>query len=92
VRLAIYSTERNAEGARGQIPAEDKQAIEAAMTEAREAFKSEDLERIKRAQEELNESLPQSWLEVMYREAQAQPVEPSRDQTGRRAQRAQRVM
>jgi len=51
LRLAHLLDRADAEGARGQIPAEDKQAIEAAMTEAREALKSEDLERIKRAQE-----------------------------------------
>src|ERR1700747_1184487 len=49
----VYSTERTLRDHGDKVPAEDKQAIEAAMTEAREALKSDDLERIKRAQEEL---------------------------------------
>ena len=41
------------------------------MTEAREAMTSDDLERIKRAQEELTKA-SHKLAEVMYREAQAQ--------------------
>src|SRR5881296_1734740 len=67
----VYSTERTLRDHGDKIPAEDKQAIEAAMTEAREALKSDDLERIKRAQEELTKA-SHKLAEVMYREAQAQ--------------------
>src|SRR6184192_2927058 len=44
----IYSTERTLRDYGDKVPAEDKQAIEAAMTDAREALKIDDLERIKR--------------------------------------------
>src|ERR1700704_2620899 len=49
----IYSTERTLRDYGDKIPAEDKQAIEAAMAEAREALKGDDLDRVKRAQEAL---------------------------------------
>ncbi len=68
----IYSTERTLNEHGDKIPAEDKQTIEAAMTEAREALKGDDLERIKRAQEALTKA-SHKLAEVMYREAQAQP-------------------
>src|SRR6195256_3104617 len=43
----IYSTERTLRHYGDKIPAEDKQGIEAAMSEAREALKGEDVDRIK---------------------------------------------
>ena len=52
----VYSTERTLNEHGDKIPAEDKQTIEAAMTEAREALKGDDLERIKRAQEALTKA------------------------------------
>jgi molecular chaperone DnaK len=76
----VYSTERTLRDHGDKIPAEDKQAIEAAMTEAREALKSDDLERIKRAQEELTKA-SHKLAEVMYREAQAQ-AQPGGAQPG----------
>jgi len=66
----IYSTERTLRDYGDKIPAEDKQGIEAAMSEAREALKGEDLERIKRAQEALTKA-SHKLAEVMYRETQA---------------------
>ena len=48
----------------------DKQAIETALTEMREALKTEDLERIKRAQEALTKA-SHKLAEVMYKDAQA---------------------
>jgi molecular chaperone DnaK len=76
----VYSTERTLREHGDKVPAEDKQAIEAAMTEAREALKSDDLERIKRAQEELTKA-SHKLAEVMYREAQAQ-AQPGGAQPG----------
>ena len=52
----VYSTERTLSDHGDKVPAEDKQAIEAALNEAREALKSDDLERIKKAQEELTKA------------------------------------
>jgi molecular chaperone DnaK len=66
----VYSTERTLREHGDKIPAEDKQAIEAALGEAREALKTDDQERIKRAQESLTRA-SHKLAEVMYREAQA---------------------
>jgi hypothetical protein len=61
------------------------------MTEAREALKSDDLERIKRAQEELTKA-SHKLAEAMYREAQNPPAEPSLDPTARRVRKVRRGM
>ena len=66
----VYSTERTLRDHGDKIPAEDKQTIEAAMAEAREALKGDDLDRIKRAQEALTKA-SHKLAEAMYREAQA---------------------
>src|SRR5207247_10724513 len=71
----IYSTERTLRDHGDKVPAEDKQAIEAAMTDAREALKGDDLDRIKRAQEALTKA-SHKLAEVMYREAQASAQPP----------------
>jgi molecular chaperone DnaK len=76
----VYSTERTLREHGDKIPAEDKQTIEGAMSEAREALKSEDLDRIKRAQEELTKA-SHKLAEVMYREAQAK-AQPGGAQSG----------
>jgi molecular chaperone DnaK len=76
----VYQTERTLNEHGDKIPAEDKQTIEAAMIEAREALKGDDLERIKRAQEALTKA-SHKLAEVMYREAQAQ-AQPSGGQAG----------
>src|SRR5207244_2055586 len=83
----IYSTERTLRDYGDKVPAEDKQAIEAAMTDAREAFKGDDLDRIKRAQEALTKA-SHKLAEVMYREAQAsaQPGGPAASGDGAPAQ------
>ena len=66
----VYSTERTLRDHGEKITAEDKQGIEGALGEAREALKGDDLERIKRAQEALTK-VSHKLAEVMYREAQA---------------------
>jgi molecular chaperone DnaK len=71
----VYSTERTLRDHGDKVPAEDKQAIEAAMGEAREALKGDDLDRIKRAQEALTKA-SHKLAEVMYREAQASAQPP----------------
>jgi molecular chaperone DnaK len=71
----VYSTERTLREHADKIPVDDKQAIESAMGEAREALKTDDLDRIKRAQEALTQA-SHKLAEVMYREAQAKSQQP----------------
>jgi len=66
----VYSTERTLSEHGDKVPASDKEAIEAALNETREALKTEDLERIKKAQEALT-TVSHKLAEAMYREAQA---------------------
>jgi molecular chaperone DnaK len=65
-----YSTERTLREHGDKVPADDKTAIESALGELREAVKSEDVDRIKRAEESLQKA-SHKLAEVMYREAQA---------------------
>ena len=71
----VYSTERTLSEHGDKIPAGDKQGIDAALAEAREALKTEDLDRIKRAEEALTKA-SHKLAEVMYREAQAKSQQP----------------
>jgi molecular chaperone DnaK len=66
----VYSTERTLSEHGDKVPASDKEAIEAALNETREALKTEDLDRIKKAQETLT-TVSHKLAEAMYREAQA---------------------
>jgi molecular chaperone DnaK len=66
----VYSTERTLAEHGDKVPAADKQEIEKALTELKEALKGEDVERIKRGQENLTKA-SHKLAEVMYREAQA---------------------
>jgi molecular chaperone DnaK len=66
----VYSTERTLRGHGDKVPAADKQAIESALNDVREALKTDDLDRIKRTQEALT-AASHKLAEVMYREAQA---------------------
>ncbi len=66
----VYSTERTLREHGDKVPAADKQAIETALNDVREALKTEDLDRIKKAQEALT-AASHKLAEVMYREAQA---------------------
>ncbi|HET8575599.1 MAG TPA: molecular chaperone DnaK [Methylomirabilota bacterium] len=66
----VYNVERQLREHGDKIPAGDKQAVEAALTDLREALKGDDLERIKRAQEALTQAFHKV-AEVMYRESQA---------------------
>src|SRR6058998_1582460 len=52
----VYTTERTLREHGDKVSAEDRQSIETALNAAREALKSDDLERIKRAQEELTKA------------------------------------
>jgi molecular chaperone DnaK len=66
----VYTTERTLREHGDKVSAEDKQSIETALNAAREALKSDDLDRIKRAEEDLQKA-SHKLAEVMYREAQA---------------------
>src|SRR2546426_1373141 len=52
----VYSTERTPREQGEKVPAEDKTAIEAALGEVREALQSDDVDRIKRAEEALQKA------------------------------------
>src|SRR3989449_9591363 len=67
----VYSTERTLADHGSKRAEAGRQARDDAMAEAREALKSEDLERMKRAQESLTRA-SHKLAEIMYREAQAQ--------------------
>ncbi len=71
----VYTTERTLREHGDKIPAEDKQSIETALNTVRDALKSDDLERIKQAEEDLQKA-SHKLAEVMYREAQAK-AQPS---------------
>jgi molecular chaperone DnaK len=67
----VYSTERTLGEHGAKLGEADRKAVEEALGEAREALKGEDVDRIKRAQENLTRA-SHKLAEVMYREAQAQ--------------------
>jgi molecular chaperone DnaK len=66
----VYSTEKLLREQGDKVEAADKQATEAALGELREALKSDDLDRIKKAQEATIQA-SHKLSEAMYREAQA---------------------
>jgi molecular chaperone DnaK len=67
----VYSTERTLSEHGSKLAESDRKAIDDALAEAKEALKTEDLDRMKRAQETLSKAA-QKLGELMYREAQAQ--------------------
>jgi len=83
----VYSTERTLGEHGAKLGEADRKAIDDALAEAREALKGEDLERMKRAQENLTRA-SHKLAEIMYREAQTQgqpagaPGGPSQGSTG----------
>ncbi len=66
----VYSTERTLGEHGAKLDEADRKAIDEALAEAKEALRGEDVERIKRAQENLMRT-SHKLAEVMYREAQA---------------------
>ncbi|MEK7386566.1 MAG: molecular chaperone DnaK [candidate division NC10 bacterium] len=66
----VYSTERTLGEHGTKLGEADRKAIDEALAEAREALKGEDVERMKRAQENLTRA-SHKIAEIMYREAQA---------------------
>jgi len=68
----VYSTERSLGEHGAKLAEPDKKAIEDALGEAKEALKTDDLDRMKRAQDALMKA-GQKLGEVMYQQAQGQP-------------------
>jgi len=66
----VYTTERTLREHGEKVPESERKAIEDALNEAREALKGDDINRIKRAQENLTKA-SHKLAEIMYREAQA---------------------
>src|SRR5262249_45179081 len=67
----VYSTERTLSEHGSKLAEADRKAIDDALAEAKEALKTEDLDRMKRAQETLSKAAHKLG-EIMYREAQSQ--------------------
>jgi molecular chaperone DnaK len=66
----VYNTEKMLRDYGDKVDAVDKQATETALTELREALKTDDLERIKKSQEAVTQA-SHKLAEAMYRDAQA---------------------
>jgi molecular chaperone DnaK len=83
----VYSTERMLSEHGAKLAEADRKAVEDALGEAREALKSEDLDRIKRAQENLTRA-SHKLAEAMYRATQGAPGagEPTAGPAGPRDQ------
>src|SRR3989440_9564867 len=71
----VYSTERTLAEHGSKLAEADRKAIDDALAEAKEALKTDDLDRMKRAQDTLSKAAHKLG-EVMYREAQAQAGQP----------------
>jgi molecular chaperone DnaK len=67
----VYGTERTLNEHGSKLAEPDRKAVEDALNEAREALKTDDLDRMKRAQETLTKA-SHKLAEIMYREAQTQ--------------------
>jgi molecular chaperone DnaK len=67
----VYSTERTLSEHGSKLGESDRKAVDDALAEAKESLKTDDTERMKRAQEALSKA-SHKLAEIMYREAQAQ--------------------
>ena len=77
----VYSTERTLSEHGSKLAEADRKAIDDALAEAKEALKTEDLDRMKRAQETLSKAAHKLG-EIMYREAQTQAGQASGQDAG----------
>jgi molecular chaperone DnaK len=71
----VYSTERSLAEHGSKLPEADRKAVDEALNEAREALKTEDSDRIRRAQDNLTKA-SHKLTEIMYRAAQEQQGGP----------------
>jgi molecular chaperone DnaK len=67
----VYSTERTLSEHGSKLDEAERKAIDDALAEAKDALKTEDVDRMKRAQETLSKA-SHKLAEIMYREAQGQ--------------------
>jgi molecular chaperone DnaK len=83
----VYNTEKMLRDYGDKVDAADKQAAEAALTELREALKTDDLDRIKKSQEAVTQA-SHKLAEAMYRDAQtkSQPGAAGAPQSGAAAE------
>jgi molecular chaperone DnaK len=77
----VYSTERTLNEHGAKLAETDRKGVEDALNEAREALKTDDVERMKRAQETLTKA-SHKLAEIMYREAQQASQTPPGGQPG----------
>jgi molecular chaperone DnaK len=77
----VYSTERTLAEHGSKLGDSDRKAIDDALAEAKESLKSDDADRMKRAQEALSKA-SHKLAEIMYREAQSQAQTGATGQPG----------
>jgi molecular chaperone DnaK len=80
----VYSTERTLSEHGSKLGETDRKAIDDALAEAKESLKTEDVERMKRAQDALSKA-SHKLAEIMYREAQSQAQGGAAGQPGGQA-------
>jgi molecular chaperone DnaK len=66
----VYSTERSLAEHGAKLAPNERQSVEQALAEAREALRADDIERIRRAQDELTRAA-QTLAQAMYRDVRA---------------------
>ena len=84
----VYSTERTLSEHGSKLGESDRKAIDDALGEAKDSLKTEDVERMKRAQDALSKA-SHKLAEIMYREAQSQAQGGAAGQPGGQASGAQ---
>ena len=84
----VYSTERTLAEHGSKLGESDRKAVDEALAEAKESLKTEDLDRMKRAQESLSKA-SHKLAEIMYREAQSQAQPGGAGQPGAQGSDAQ---
>jgi molecular chaperone DnaK len=81
----VYSTERTLSEHGSKLGESDRKAVDDALAEAKESLKTDDVDRMKRAQEALSKA-SHKLAEIMYREAQSQAQPGPTGQPGDGAQ------
>jgi molecular chaperone DnaK len=84
----VYSTERTLSEHGSKLGETDRKAVDDALAEAKESLKTDDVDRMKHAQEALSKA-SHKLAEIMYREAQSQGQGGATGQPGGQASGAQ---
>jgi molecular chaperone DnaK len=84
----VYSTERTLADHGSKLGESDRKAVDEALAEAKESLKTDDVDRMKRAQESLSKA-SHKLAEIMYREAQGQAQPGGAGQPGAQGADAQ---